>query len=69
MKDIKIPLKKTKINGEKKVQERYPNFTEEEKEKRQYYREHNKNLFKEKNQKLVEYRRVKRESYCFYKIL
>ena len=38
--------------SEKKTQERYQNFTEEEKEKRL-----NKNLSEEQNQKLVEYRR------------
>ena len=40
----------------KKVQERYPNLTEEQKEKEhQYYCEHN--LSEEQKQKLVDYRR------------
>ena len=42
----------------KKAQERYPNLTEEEKEKEhQYYCELNKNLSEEQKQKLVDYRR------------
>ena len=44
--------KKTK--GKNKAQERDYNFTEEEKEYRNYHRECNKNLPKEQKRKLVE---------------
>ena len=44
--------KKTK--GKNKAQERDYNFTEEEKEYRNYHRECNKNLPKEQKKKLVE---------------
>ena len=51
MKDFKIFLKNKKKKA-KKVGERYQNLTEEEKEKR-----HNKNLYEEQKQKLIESRR------------
>ena len=51
MKDFKIFLKNKKKRA-KKVGERYQNLTEEEKEKR-----HNKNLYEEQKQKLIESRR------------
>ena len=51
MKDFKIFLKNKKKKA-KKVGERYQNLTEEEKEKK-----HNKNLYEEQKQKLIESRR------------
>ena len=51
MKDFKLFLKNKKKKA-KKVGERYQNLTEEEKEKR-----HNKNLYEEQKQKLIESRR------------
>ena len=42
----------------KKCPQKISNFSEEEKEnKRQYYREHNKNVSKEQKERLIEYRR------------
>ena len=49
VKYIKISLKNKNTKGEKKARERYHNFTEEEKERHQYYQECKK--------KLPEYRR------------
>ena len=51
MKDFKIFLKNKKKKA-KKIGERYQNLTEEEKEKK-----HNKNLYEEQKQKLIESRR------------
>ena len=51
MKEFEIFLKNKKKRA-KKVGERYQNLTEEEKEKR-----HNKNLYEEQKQKLIESRR------------
>ena len=51
MKDFKLFLKNKKKKA-KKVGERYQNLTEEEKEKK-----HNKNLYEEQKQKLIESRR------------
>ena len=51
MKDFKIFLKNKKKKA-KKVGERHQNLTEEEKEKK-----HNKNLYEEQKQKLIESRR------------
>ena len=54
-----LPNEKTKTKRkQKKVQGRYQNFTEEDKEKKcQYYCDSSKILSREQKQKLVEYRR------------